>query len=204
VENGIKESARPRRTPRPRLRLGAVIAIAVAGGVVAWILVRDDDGSTPIAESPQIASPPPVAQISTRVRERSLEELRSFARSLEHPVYWVGPRPSVRYELTTRSDGVIYVRYLPRSAKVGVQRPFLTVATYPYRRAFTGLQNLARRDRENAIQLAGGGIALVNRGYRQSIHLAYRDVEGYQIELFDPSPQRARRLVAANRVRPIR
>jgi hypothetical protein len=203
VDNA-KRRARPSRIGIPRLRLGAVIALAIAGGVLAWVLVSQDDDSTPSAEAPQPASPSAAPQITTRVRERTPAQLRAFARSLDHAIYWVGPLPRAKYELTTRSDGTIYIRYLPTSAKIGVQRPFLTVATYPYRRAFSGLQTIARRDRANAIRLDGGGIALVNDGYPQSIHVAFRGIENYQVELFDPSPQRARNLVASSRVIPIR
>src|SRR6266511_3847988 len=82
-----------------RLRLGAVIAIAVAAGFIAWLVLKDDDNepSTP-ARSPAVAA--------------SVADLRALPKSVGHPIYWAGRKPGQTYELTQTSSGNIYIRYL--------------------------------------------------------------------------------------------
>ena len=49
------------------------------------------------------------------------------------------------------------------------------------------------------LELAHGGIAVVDTRDPMSIHLAYPGV-GYQVEVFDPSPAGGRALVTAGRI----
>ena len=129
----------------------------------------------------------------------SLRDLRSLARSLGHPIYWVGPRRGSTYELIRTSSGKIILRYLPRGVKVGTQKPYLSVATYPFPGAFGAIKALAKQRTQVAIKLRGRGLAVFDRAYPKSIHLAYPGSE-YQIEVFDPSPARVRNLVSSGQV----
>jgi hypothetical protein len=129
----------------------------------------------------------------------SLAGLRSLAHSLGHPIYWVGPKKGYTYELTRAPSGQIYLRYLPRGVKVGARGSYLIVATYPFPGAFGALQGLANQKDEVALTLPGGGLALINKGNPNSIHLAYPGSD-YQVEVFDPSSRTVRQLVASGRV----
>jgi hypothetical protein len=129
----------------------------------------------------------------------SLRDLRSLARSLGHPIYWVGPRRGSTYELLRTSSGKVILRYLPQGVKVGTQKPYLSVATYPFPGAFKAIKALAKQRTQVAIRLRGGGLGVFDRTYPKSIHLAYPGSE-YQIEVFDPSPARVRNLVSSGRV----
>lgn len=126
--------------------------------------------------------------------------LERLAETIGHPIYWAGPRKGYTYELTRRSDGAIFVRYLPAGVRVGDPRgDFLIIATYPFPNALAALQRVANG---KGIEIPGGGLALVHQGYAKSVHLAYPGVD-YQVEVYDPSPRIARRVAVSGRVRPV-
>jgi len=129
----------------------------------------------------------------------SLAQLKSLAKSLGHPIYWAGPKKGNTYELALTPNGQVLIRYLPRGTKVGASGQYLTVGTYPHPSAFVGIQALAKETKAVAIKLPRGGLAVVEPRYRKSIHLAYPGSD-YQVEVFDPSPADARRVVSSGRV----
>jgi hypothetical protein len=53
------------------------------------------------------------------------------------------------------------------------------------------------------IHLSGGGIAVYRKRGSTHVYVAYPG-SNYQIEVFDPTPGKARRLVAAESVSPVR
>jgi hypothetical protein len=53
-----------------------------------------------------------------------------------------------------------------------------------------------------AIRLAHKGIGVVDGSCPKSIHLAYPGVD-YQVEVYDPSPANARKVVAADTIVPV-
>lgn len=128
--------------------------------------------------------------------------LRAFAASVKHPVYWAGPIPARRIELTQTSDGRIYLRYLPTRARVGDRRPQLTVGTYPVRNALAAVAAIGKRPGAQRFSI-DNGIAVVDPLHPTSVYLAVRGLK-YQIEVFDPSPATARRLVTSGRITPVR
>jgi hypothetical protein len=135
-------------------------------------------------------------------RAASLADLRSLPRSVGHPVYWVGPRGNSRFEVIRAAGGKIIIRYLPRGVAIGSPKPYLSVATYPFKGALRAIQGSAKKQNQEAINLANGGLAVLDKSYPKSIHLAYPGSD-YQVEVFDPSPAQVRELVASGRVSPI-
>ena len=126
--------------------------------------------------------------------------LRTLAASLDHPLYWAGPKEGVTYEVVQTSDGQVSIRYLPKGTKVGAAGQYLTVGTYPYPGAFAAVKTLAKDPNQRVIKLAGGGLAVVDKtGPRKNIHLAYPGVD-YQVEVFDPSAAAASRVVSSDQV----
>ena len=92
------------------------------------------------------------------------------------------------------------MRYLPLGVKAGApEGKYLIVATYPFPKAFAALQAVAHGSQ---IGLPGGGIAVVDQAYPKSVHLAYPGV-AYQVEVFDPSPARARQVAVSGDVQPV-
>jgi hypothetical protein len=167
----------------PRIRVGAVVALALAVGFVAWLVLRDRGSSTKPAQ-PASAS------------AASVQELQSLAASLGHPIFWLGPKSGYTYELTNTQSGKIYVRYLPPGVEVGANTPYLTVATYPFSGAFAAIQKQAAISGIDSVKLPQGGLAVLDRGYPKSVHAAYPGVD-FQIEVFDPTPSAAMQTVAA-------
>ncbi len=180
-------------TGRP-FRLGAVVAIAIAAGFVVWLVLRNgSDNNSSTATATATKTQRAAAQAVTR------KGLRSLAASVEHPVFWLGPKSGYRYELTRTTNGKIYVRYLPRGVAVGADKPYLTVATYPFPGAFAAIKKQAAAKGAATVKLAHGGIAVLDQAYPKSVHLAYPGVN-YQVEVYDPMPARAMQLVSAGQV----
>jgi hypothetical protein len=162
-----------------RFRLGAVVVLAVAIGLVLWLALRDNGTST---------------SATSNVTSVSAGQLRDLAASVRHPVFWLGAKQGFTYELTRTSNGSIYVRYLPPGVSLGAKEPYLTVATYPFTGAYQAIQSVANARGATRITLARGGVAEVARGDQTSAHAAYPGVD-YQVEVFDPTPGTASALV---------
>src|SRR4051812_22508081 len=73
-------------------------------------------------------------------------QLKAYAKSAAHAVYWTGARSGYTYEVTGTSDGRIYVRYLPAGVEAGDKRAsFLVVGTYRLRNAYAATRAAAKR-----------------------------------------------------------
>jgi hypothetical protein len=176
--------------PGRRVRLGAIVALAILVGFVAWLIFKGDDNK---ANAP--ARAPGVAV--------SYAQLQALPGRVGHAVYWAGKKTGYTYELTQTSQGNIFVRYLPTGVDVGDPRPnFLTVGTYPKRDAYATLKKVSTKPGSVSRQLAGGGIAVYSQQSAASVYAAYSG-KGFQVEVYDPSPTRARRLAFSGQVRPL-
>ena len=178
-----------RPTPARRVRLGAVVAVTLALAFGVW-LVLQAGGDTSRPAGPESAA-------------ASIAELRTLPDRTGHSVYWAGELENHTYELTRPTDGNVYLRYLPPGTRIGDPRPdYTTIGTYPRPRPLQGLRRLARQPDAVTFRLPNGGLGLYGRDRPSSVYLAYPGVE-VQIEVYDPSPQKARRLARSGRVRPI-
>lgn len=125
--------------------------------------------------------------------------LKTLAGALGQPLFWAGPQESSTYELTQTPGGRIYIRYLPDGVEVGANRPYLTVGTYPVRDAYATTLSASRQNGAVTIDVEGGGVAFYNTRAPQSVYLAYPKSD-YQVEIYDPSSQRAHELVKSGRI----
>ena len=182
---------------RPRVRLGAVIAVAGAAALIVWAVTGGGSNS-----SPTTASAPPNGSVAgTGPVALSPQGLRNFSRTHHQPIYWAGPKPGYTYEFSLTNSGKAYVRYLPRGVKIGDKSArFLIIATYPFPNSFSALKRVAHG---KVIQPPGGGIAVVDEGYPRSVHVAFNGVD-YQVEVYDPSPRRALAEATSGDVGPVR
>jgi hypothetical protein len=172
----------------PRIRLAAVLALGVAAFLVGWLIIGSGDESAP----------------STGASIASESELRDVAASTSTPVYWVGPREGHTYEVTRTSDGRIYVRYLPEGVDAGDSRPqFLTVGTYPRPNAWAELRRASREPGAVSRRLPNDGMMVFSRNRPTSVYVGYAGGR-FQIEVFHPSPNEARKLVLDGGVVPVR
>jgi hypothetical protein len=100
--------------------------------------------------------------------------------------------------------GNVSIRYLPAGVAVGDPKPeYLTVGTYPKTHALRTVESLARRPGHPSERIDGGGLAVSSSTRPQSIYFAYPG-SNVQIEVYDPSPKVARRLVVSRKVKPLR
>ena len=182
-----------------------MLAIALAGGVVAWIaLGRQHESANPPAK--QTAAPVTVPSTSIGAAAtpvgpvaETAGALATVSRTLKVPIYWAGPSAGFTYELTQTEAGRVYVRYLPPGVKVGDPKAtYLIVATYPFPNAYKALVGVAKG---RQLAVPGGGIAFVDPTYPKSVHMAFHGVP-YQIEVYDPRPQRSREVALSGAVRP--
>jgi hypothetical protein len=179
---------------RPELRVGAIVAVALAAAAVVWLLVRDDSGGSS-AKTPNVAAVPAVSASPGRLRDLSVEAGR--------PIYWLGPQADRTYELTRTTLDRIYVRYLPSGVAVGTtEAKYPLVGTYPVDSAYDVLTQLAKRSGESSFTAPKGGFAVYSTERPTNIYLAYPGSD-VQIEVFDPSAERARELVASGHVVPV-
>jgi hypothetical protein len=203
ITEGTITAWRNRRGP---IRIGAVAALALAIAFVVWLLVRGNDNSSPARTTAAPVAPP---QKTKPVSGRTLltaatpVKLRALSSRTGHTIYWAGKKPKITYELTRTPDGRVYVRYLPKGVPIGDRHAaYLIVATYPVPDAYKAVKTAAKESGAVTFKIAGGGIAVYNQSAPRNVYFAYPKAK-YQVEVFDPNPSRARRLVKRGAIRPI-
>jgi hypothetical protein len=177
---------------QPQVRIGAVVAVALAIGFIAWLIVRGGGGSSSTTSG--TATLPSVGPTAV-----SVTDLGNAADKAGHAVYWAGPIPNTRYELTQTPSGSIYVRYLPQGVPVGTKALSTLVGSYPVDNAYKVLQGLAKKSDETAFRAPGGGIGVYSKDSPTNVYLVYPG-SNVQIEVYDPSPQRARSLITSGQI----
>jgi hypothetical protein len=144
----------------------------------------------------------PARSSTSVVNAATVGRLRALSVARRHAVYWAGPRPPARYELTRAPGGHIFVRYLSSGAKVGTEHPYLTIGTYPINDAYALTKTLSRDGSSVSVPIRGGGVAFYARARPTNVYVAYPGTN-IQVEVYDPVARVARRLVAANRIVPV-
>ena len=191
----VNERTLPPWARNPRARVGAIVAVAALVAIGVWLVVRHNDNGS---SSGAIATGPAIGPVAA-----TQDRLRQLADQEGHDVYWIGPEGNTTYELTRTSAGRIYVRYLPNGVPVGVDKPDYTiVGTYPVPNATSVLQGLAAKSGENKLSVPNGGIAVYSSAQPTNVYVAYPG-SNLQIEVFDPSAERAQRLVTSGQVVPV-
>lgn len=172
---------------RPEFRTLAVVAVVLA---IAFAAAGCGGGSSSTSTTIGATAASP-------------DRLRALSVEVGHAVYWAGPQTDTTYELTRTGSGRIFVRYLPQGIPVGVQNAsFTIVGTYPVANAFNVLHQLAKKARETSFAAPRGGFAVYADSSPTNIYVAYPN-ESLEIEVYDPSPKRARRLITSGRVGPV-
>jgi hypothetical protein len=192
----VNERSQAAWARRPGVRIGAVVAVALAAAFVVWLFIRNDDSNTSSpGHTESVEAIAPVAA--------SPERLRDLSSEVGRPIYWVGPRADETYELTRTSQDRIYVRYLPTGVPVGTKKAAYTiVGTYPVANAYGVLKALAKKSGEVSFKAPNGGIAVYGTSRPTNVYLAYPG-SNVQIELYDPSAEEARSLISSGQVSPV-
>jgi hypothetical protein len=171
--------------------IAALVVLAIVAGAIIWAVNGGGSSPSPATKGPVVSAIKPVAL--------SASGLKTLAGAISQPIYWAGPTKGYSYELRRTDNGNVYVRYLPPGVKAGASgADYLIVATYPFRGAFEAIKKVAGRK----IQVPGGGIGQIAPSYANSVHLAFPNVD-YQIEVFDPSAQRALEVATSGQIKPV-
>lgn len=134
----------------------------------------------------------------------SAARLIARAQRLDTRVYWVGPRGSDAYVFDATFGGRTYVRYLPKGVAANDPRPdFLTVGTYVLPHPMADLRKAAEERGGEIVRLAHGALAFVDR-YRPAHAFIVGPHWKAQVEVYDPKPGEAMKLVLKGDVQPIR
>jgi hypothetical protein len=189
VQLADQRQARRGRSRRGLIAVAlGVLFVVAAAATAAFIFVRGDEALVERGEPTEV----------------SVAELRAFATSLDHPVYWAGEPGSRSLELTHDERGQVFVRYLGPGASAGDPRAsFTTVATYPRPSAYRETLAAAERNGMVRADAPGGGLAVWSADRPTSVYLAYPGLD-YLVEVYDPSARRARALALGGDVGPIR
>lgn len=177
------------KSPGSRSRYaGLIVVIALAalvlGGLGGFFLAKslpsaDDEFSLPDLDDPTLLS------------QSELRELSSYL----GPIYWDGPEPDSRYEVTLASGGAVYVRYLPSDAEVGTDSEYLAIATY--RSANGPIEDFTSV--EGAVEASGGALIVQNEGAPNSAYFSFPGAS-FQVEVFSPEKGEALDLVQSGSV----
>jgi hypothetical protein len=188
---GGRKGAVKRGSEDPRVRVGVIVAAVLAVVLIGWLVLRGDDNSS----SPEGSGGAEAA---------SLETLREKAASRGTPIYWAGPQGDATLEYTESEGGdIVYVRYLTGGAEIGDPNPeYLTVGTYNFTNPVSALKRQGHSPGGELASAPGGATVYFNRDRPQSVYLAYPGVE-VQIEVYDPDPERALKLVTSGQIVPV-
>lgn len=175
------------------MRTAAVLAIAVALAFVVWMAFKPDGDKKAQTAAPERA---PATAVGAA-------DLRALQQEVAHPVYWAGSKSGYAYELSRTAEGNVYVRYLPRGVAAGAAAAdYLSVSTYPDDDAFKTVTDASKRENERVDKISGGGLAVSNPDLPGSVYVA-RPGSKFLVEVYDPSPARARRIATSGQVVPI-
>jgi hypothetical protein len=167
----------------------ALVVLLAAVVVVAFLVLNNDDSGS---------SEPKSTGGAEGITQQGLVDL---ANSVEHPVYWAGPRPNNKYELTIADNGNIFIRYLAPNTPVGSRGvASLTIGTYPA--AGANLQKAAERPGAKTGQTPDGALVVTNSDNPTSVYLGAPDTD-HQVEVFDPNPKEAFSLATSGAIVPI-
>jgi hypothetical protein len=183
------------KTESERVRVSAIVAVALAVGFLVWLLLIKGDGND---SSPN----PQPATSSKQVSLVSESELLGALRGVGYPVYWAGPRLGVGYEVTRLPEGRTYVRYLPEGEAVESKNPFLTVGSYEQANALDEIRKLGQTPGAVLVEIAGGGSAYAEGLDATSAYMAFPGVDT-QIEVYDPQGGRALKLIRSGAIVPV-
>lgn len=173
-----------------RIRSYIALALVVVAAAMLVIWLVDDDGDSPQSDSGKAEI------VSTEALEDAVEDESP-------PVYWAGERQGTELELSRPDDERTYVRYLTDGAQVGDPKAdFLTVGTYATADAVAELKRQGKEPGGVLGTAPGAATVYFNRSQPLSVYVAFPGVEA-QIEVYDPRPGQALRLVNAGQVVPI-
>jgi hypothetical protein len=177
---------------RRRLRL-AVVGLAVVVALIAWLATRGGDSDSSEPEPVAAAAPPRIVTVA---------QLREVAATLGQPIYWAGPIAGKELELKELGEGGAQVLYLPEGTEAGKGSPkSLTIGSYPLDNPEKALAGFAERPGSSSRQASDGREVVVSKTAPTSVYFTSPD-NSVQVEVYDPSAQKAMSVALSGKVEP--
>lgn len=130
----------------------------------------------------------------------SADSLREASSAGASPIYWAGEQEGTELELSQPGEDRAYVRYLTGDAEAGDERAdFLTVSTYVQPNAVAVLRRQSERSGGTIGHAPGNATVYYDRTNPSSVYLAYPG-SSVEVEVYDPSFERALRLVDSGQI----
>lgn len=180
------------------MRIGAVIAVVAVAGFLVWFFAIRDTGSS-TSDQATAGNERSIGPV-----EQSPNDLERVSRNLHQPIYWAGPQPNTNFEFTRNTLGQAYVRYLPPNIPIGDRdKGYLTIATFPFNGAYDALKVVSKKPGAIVRDAPDNGLVVTNESSPIHVYLAYPNKD-YQIEVYDPNPDRALATAVSGDVQPVR
>jgi hypothetical protein len=174
-----------------QLRIGILVVVAAIVGVGLWLALSHNSKHNRGGNAGNIVKPiGPVLE--------SQNYLASLALLSHQPIYWAGPKRGVGYEFTRvgRNDW-IYIRYLPKGAKVGNKSAkYLVVSTYPFYNAYNRLK---KGSHNKGVAGPNGSYIWQRPNHPTSVLIAWPKVN-YEVEVYHPNPAKAAAVAESGQV----
>jgi hypothetical protein len=180
-------ASKPSIDPRTLRLLGMGLVGLIVGLLLGALLFGGDDSK----EATVSAS----ASSATTAGVVTPDQLATEAKSLGRPVYWAGAQDGSSIDLERDAKGNVSVLYIPEGSDPGgPPADYLTVVTYPYDNAYAALQQQVVTGGPLSRDLPDGGLVISQADEPNNAYVAYKG-EDYQVEIYDPRPGRALKLV---------
>lgn len=170
--------------------------MAIVVALIAWLATRGGDSSSSEPE------PAPTAEAAPP-RIVTVAQLREAAVTLGQPIYWAGPVAGKELELKELGEGGgVQLLYLPKGTAAGEGSPkSLTVGSYPLADPEKALEGFAKRPDSTSHQASDGREVVSSSTAPTSVYFSSAD-NSVQVEVYDPSPQKAMSLALSGKVEP--
>jgi hypothetical protein len=179
-----------------RVRISAALAVAIAVGLLVWLLLIKGGDDSSSSEGNQKPSQPQTVSVVSE------SQLLPALKGTGYPIYWAGPRVEVGYEVSRPSPDRTFIRYLPKGEEAGTEKPFLTVGSYQQPGALARIEELGQKPGAVLVKASGGGAAYAEGPAATSAYLAFPGVDT-QIEVFDPKAGEALQLIRSGAIVPV-
>ncbi|MDX6609282.1 MAG: hypothetical protein QOF85_1207 [Solirubrobacterales bacterium] len=168
--------------------------MAAVVALVAWLATQGDSENDAGSEAS--------TESGSRIVSRA--ELAEAAVTRGQPVYWAGAVPGTELELEELGEDGVRVRYVPEGGEAGDgSAAALAIGSYPLADPEAALQAFANRAGSIVRQAKDGSEVVSSEELPTSVYFVSSD-KTVQVEVYDPSPQRAMRLALSGRARPVR
>ena len=182
------------RKPAGKNQLGVallVLVLVAAVGAGLYFLLKSDKKNGANGQTGKCEAVSAAFLSSSRMQSESLIINQGF--------YWAGPIAGLKTEFRRTAECEVYVRYMPRSARLGEAGEFLVISTYPgYNVA--SLEKQARKEGARIVSGPRGSSIYVSVKRPRSVYMAFPSFNA-QVEIFGQTAPQAVQFARSGKIR---